>query len=100
DLRRLRHLRLHIINAEFTPSPGRIAGSGCGVREFRCAGLTCPQIKRDALPRPAARPVMTANHDGWSTQVATRIAPLPQTRLRHVGNCASKRAPRHCTEPW
>ncbi len=64
---------------------------GVEVREFRCARLTCPQIKRDALSRPAPCPVMTSNHDGRSTQSRDPNRPAPRARLRHVGNCASKR---------
>ena len=46
DLCRLRHLRLHIINTDFTPSHEGFAGSGYAGRDFHRTSLTCPQIKR------------------------------------------------------
>ena len=59
DLCRLRHRRLHIINAllsRFTPSQTGFAGSGDAGRDFHRTSLTCPQIKRRSTHRAGSRP--------------------------------------------
>ena len=59
DLCRLRHLRLHIINAfacVLHQAQTGFAGSGYAGRDFHRTSLTCPQIKRRSTHRAGSRP--------------------------------------------
>ena len=59
DLRRLRHLQLHIINAlacVLHQATTGFAGSGYAGRDFHRTSLTCPQIKRRPIHRAGSAP--------------------------------------------
>ena len=97
DLCRLRHLRLHIINALacfYTKQEAGFAGSGYAGRDFHRTSLTCPQIKRRTTSRGIPPPPRAPKRRGPRQPDAARIALLPRQE-RYVTatfDCKQRRA--------